>query len=34
MQNDLHARRAGTVKAVYVTVADRVDQGAPLVVLL
>jgi len=34
MQNDLHARRAGTVKAVYVTVGQRVDQGAPLVVLL
>jgi biotin carboxyl carrier protein len=34
MQNDLHARRAGTVKAVYVTVGQRVDQGAPLLVLL
>jgi biotin carboxyl carrier protein len=34
MQNDLHARRAGTVKAVYVTAGQRVDQGAPLLVLL
>lgn len=34
MQNDLHARRAGTVKAVYVSVGQRVDQGAPLLVLL
>lgn len=34
MQNDLHARRAGTVKAVYVTVGQRVDQGTPLLVLL
>jgi biotin carboxyl carrier protein len=34
MQNDLHARRAGIVKAVYVTKGQRVDQGAPLVVLL
>jgi len=34
MQNDLHARRAGTVKAVYVTKGQRVDQGAPLLVLL
>jgi biotin carboxyl carrier protein len=34
MQNDLHARRAGTVKAVYVTIGQRVDQGAPLLVLL
>jgi acetyl/propionyl-CoA carboxylase alpha subunit len=34
MQNDLHARRAGTVKAVYVTVGQRVEQGAKLVVLL
>ncbi len=34
MQNDLRARRAGTVKAVYVTVGQRVDQGAPLLVLL
>jgi acetyl/propionyl-CoA carboxylase alpha subunit len=34
MQNDLQARRAGTVKAVYVTVGQRVEQGAKLVVLL
>jgi biotin carboxyl carrier protein len=34
MQNDLHARRAGTVKAVYVSVGQRVDQGTPLLVLL
>jgi biotin carboxyl carrier protein len=34
MQNDLHARRAGTVKAVYVTVSQRVNQGDPLLVLL
>jgi biotin carboxyl carrier protein len=34
MQNELHARRAGTVKAVYVSVGQRVDQGAPLIVLL
>lgn len=34
MQNDLHARRAGTVKAVYATVGQRVDQGTPLLVLL
>ncbi len=34
MQNDLHARRSGTVKAVYVTIGQRVDQGAPLLVLL
>ena len=34
MQNDLHARRAGTVKAVYVTVGQRVEQGTPLLVLL
>ncbi len=34
MQNDLHVRRAGTVKAVYVSVGQRVDQGAPLLVLL
>ena len=30
----LHARRAGTVKAVYVSVGQRVDQGTPLLVLL
>jgi biotin carboxyl carrier protein len=34
MQNDLHARRAGTVKAVYVSVGQRVEQGTPLLVLL
>jgi acetyl-CoA/propionyl-CoA carboxylase biotin carboxyl carrier protein len=34
MQNELHARRAGTVKAVYVGVGERVEQGAPLLVLL
>ncbi|MEX2158256.1 MAG: biotin/lipoyl-containing protein [Dehalococcoidia bacterium] len=34
MQNDLNARRAGTVKAVYVTTGQRVDQGTPLLVLL
>jgi biotin carboxyl carrier protein len=34
MQNDLHARRAGTVKAVYVSVGQRVEQGARLLVLL
>jgi biotin carboxyl carrier protein len=34
MQNDLRARRAGTVKAVYVTAGQRVDQGAPLLVLV
>lgn len=34
MQNDLHARRAGTVKAIYVTVGQRVEQGMPLLVLL
>jgi biotin carboxyl carrier protein len=34
MQNDLHARRAGTVKAVYVSAGQRVAQGAPLLVLL
>jgi biotin carboxyl carrier protein len=34
MQNELHARRGGTVKAVYVSVGQRVDQGAPLLVLL
>ncbi len=34
MQNDLHARRAGIVKAVYVSAGQRVDQGAPLLVLL
>jgi biotin carboxyl carrier protein len=34
MQNELHARRAGTVKAVYVTVGQRVNQGTPLLVLV
>lgn len=34
MQNDLHARRAGTVKAVYASVGQRVEQGAKLLVLL
>ncbi len=34
MQNELIARRAGTVKAVYVSVGQRVDQGTPLLVLL
>jgi len=34
MQNDLHARRAGTVKAVYASEGQRVEQGAPLLVLL
>ena len=34
MQNDLHARRAGTVKAVYVSTGQRVEHGAPLLVLL
>jgi biotin carboxyl carrier protein len=34
MQNDLHARRAGTVKAVYVSAGQRVEQGAKLLVVL
>ena len=34
MQNDLHARRGGTVKAVYVSAGQRVEQGTPLLVLL
>ncbi len=34
MQNELHARRAGQVKAVYVTVGQRVEQGTPLLVLV
>jgi biotin carboxyl carrier protein len=34
MQNELHARRAGTVKAVYVSVGQRVEQGTPLIVLV
>jgi len=34
MQNELRARRAGTVKAVYVTTGQRVEQGEKLLVLL
>jgi biotin carboxyl carrier protein len=34
MQNELRARRAGRVKAVYVTIGQQVDQGAPLLVLV
>ena len=34
MQNDLHARRAGTVKAVYTSVGERVEQGTKLLVVL
>jgi acetyl-CoA/propionyl-CoA carboxylase biotin carboxyl carrier protein len=34
MQNELHARRAGQVKAVYVSSGQRVDQGTPLIVLI
>lgn len=34
MQNELRARRAGTVKAVYVSEGQRVDQGAPLLVVV
>jgi len=34
MQNELHARRGGQVKAVYVTVGQRVEQGTPLLVLV
>ena len=34
MQNDLHARRAGTVKAVYASAGQQVEQGTKLVVLL
>ena len=34
MQNDLHARRAGVVKAVFVEEGQRVEQGAQLLVLL
>ncbi len=34
MQNELHARRAGTVKAVYVSIGQRVDQGTPLLIVL
>ncbi|MCH7511381.1 MAG: acetyl-CoA carboxylase biotin carboxyl carrier protein subunit, partial [Chloroflexi bacterium] len=34
MQNNLNASRAGTVKAVYVSVGQRVEQGTPLLVVL
>lgn len=34
MQNDLRARRSGTVKAVYASDGQRVEQGTPLLVLL
>jgi biotin carboxyl carrier protein len=34
MQNELRARHDGSVKAVYVSVGQRVEQGAPLLVLL
>ena len=34
MQNDLHTRRAGTVKAVYVSIGERVEQGTKLLVVL
>ncbi|MGD0765865.1 MAG: biotin/lipoyl-containing protein [Dehalococcoidia bacterium] len=34
MQNELRARRAGQVKAVYVTAGQQVEQGTPLLVLL
>ena len=34
MQNDLHARRAGTVKAVYAAIGERVEQGTKLLVVL
>jgi biotin carboxyl carrier protein len=34
MQNELRARHDGTVKAVYVSAGARVEQGAPLLVLL
>jgi len=34
MQNDLHAKRGGTVKAVYVSVGERVEQGTKLLVIL
>jgi biotin carboxyl carrier protein len=34
MQNELRARHSGTVKAVYVSVGQRVEQGDPLLVLL
>ncbi len=34
MQNELRARRGGTVKAVYVSEGQRVDQGTPLLVVV
>lgn len=34
MQNELHARRGGQVKAVYVSTGQRVDQGTPLLVVV
>jgi biotin carboxyl carrier protein len=34
MQNELRARHDGSVKAVYVSVGQRVEQGSPLLVLL
>jgi biotin carboxyl carrier protein len=34
MQNELRARRAGQVKAVYVSAGQQVEQGTPLLVLL
>jgi biotin carboxyl carrier protein len=34
MQNELRAGHDGTVKAVYVSAGQRVEQGAPLLVLL
>lgn len=34
MQNELHAHRGGQVKAVFVTVGQQVEPGAPLLVLL
>jgi biotin carboxyl carrier protein len=34
MQTELRARHDGTVKAVYVSVGQRVEQGDPLLILL
>ena len=34
LQNDLHTRRAGTVKAVCVSAGERVEQGTKLLVVL
>ena len=34
MQNELRARHDGTVRAVYVSVGQRVEQGDPLLILL